>query len=979
MHDGRVSGTDTGSRPTRRVLQWSPDVTNENRLRAAFNFLRIAGFGTLGNFLSEALEDHAYSDPAVSKTIDNFLGATSEKPHEHPIAVVEKIYAHRQSQRWRDGRAEIPSFRLPTYALPPSSRLRSPSVSAPCNSTRNALEDWALSRVLKRLRSEANRLSVSPLFNAKGVKPSWTDILEVSLAESEESIAGTAPVIFSVITTLGVNDTMAGRADMTAVEDGELSAAEEEEEEAEGAAAAEEEATGSGKPSTRRTTRNPWLVSTVTILMLLCSRNSKANRFQRTIGAFLYSCQANRDLVAVTSRIGLSVAYSTTLRHLHALAADSARTLVAYGKDVENFQPKFLILFDNVNKMMRAWQSTILRQDRMLNGTAATLVRLEAVPPGCLDRQRLLSYAAQHPRTDLTVDKLYDRLDHSRIRDLGIGVILMHWLKHIPVLARRFQASLDTHYASSLVVHQLQPRKTVVQTMCTTDLEEGTVAGMLKVVDNLVNKQLGCDLRWLQRNMLIICGDLLSVDRLRKVKVILHKWDNAVNYGFILPFAQLFHLKWAWQKSIFSMHWWRDAFSDDKAQGLTKDINLLGRGKFNHEKCDFYPAHHILEDIFDTMICHSLRLQRNARFGSSADGDSSQVKLLDTLERAFSPGGTLSSCSFDELKVMAGVTYDRFCSLRSADAASGEHERPEADWGEPCHAYRRRPANHPTASSATKASGRGRKKAIAVNSSDGVVGDQSLQNDCHFMRTTIWYLVLTHGISRGDIGHVFCVLDFLTFSFWGAGATNYGNEMLEMAASFMCEFPPDLQIAIKENYLANPTGRPNHYQELDLLQEHFNKVIKRVADKTEDFGSKHLSETISLNIPGFSALRNIVAAAFLVKRSGANHKNPEKTNDINRLGAHYQTAHRLEYCANRQQPYRVANEFESGYSLLYAGQLDTFLERTSADMLDLPPTADTSPSTVISDLPVEGENYVPPSPLVIEQGILGPSTYGFDD
>ena len=53
------------------------------------------------------------------------------------------------------------------------------------------------------------------------------------------------------------------------------------------------------------------------------------------------------------------------------------------------------------------------------------------------------------------------------------------------------------------------------------------------------------------------------------------------------------------------MHWWKELGGG--AFGLTHDVHVLRRTKFNHERCDFYPAHHILEDVFDTMILHALR------------------------------------------------------------------------------------------------------------------------------------------------------------------------------------------------------------------------------------------------------------------------------------------------------------------------------------------------------------------------------------
>ncbi|KAJ6557658.1 hypothetical protein B0H19DRAFT_867149, partial [Mycena capillaripes] len=111
------------------------------------------------------------------------------------------------------------------------------------------------------------------------------------------------------------------------------------------------------------------------------------------------------------------------------------------------------------------------------------------------------------------------------------------------------------------------------------------------------------------------------------------------------------------------------------------------------------------------------------------------------------------------------------------------------------------------------------RKAKAAESANSFGNDQSLATTINFIRMTFWYLKMCAAIAEGDIGRVF---EVLRFSFWGAGSTNYGNEMLELACNFLYDFPPALQLAVLNNYLANTTGLLGHWLELDLLQEHFN-------------------------------------------------------------------------------------------------------------------------------------------------------------
>ena len=66
------------------------------------------------------------------------------------------------------------------------------------------------------------------------------------------------------------------------------------------------------------------------------------------MGLLFYSCNANRDLISSASRSGLSISYTTILRHIRALGKDAALSLAAYGKAVQHDSPEFLLLFDNI-------------------------------------------------------------------------------------------------------------------------------------------------------------------------------------------------------------------------------------------------------------------------------------------------------------------------------------------------------------------------------------------------------------------------------------------------------------------------------------------------------------------------------------------------------------------------------------------------------------------------------------------------------
>jgi hypothetical protein len=70
------------------------------------------------------------------------------------------------------------------------------------------------------------------------------------------------------------------------------------------------------------------------------------------------------------------------LAQLHVLGADSAAQLRLLGAFNPDTGPQFLLLFDNVNKMKRAWRASLGHKDEVKSGTAAAAIRLFGIRAG---------------------------------------------------------------------------------------------------------------------------------------------------------------------------------------------------------------------------------------------------------------------------------------------------------------------------------------------------------------------------------------------------------------------------------------------------------------------------------------------------------------------------------------------------------------------------------------------------------------------
>ncbi|KAJ7660020.1 hypothetical protein B0H14DRAFT_3701557 [Mycena olivaceomarginata] len=945
-------------RPSRARFQWPARISVEDRLLVAFRCMQQAGFETVGDYFAAVLDPAHSKHQKVFRSVTAFLQCQGTDTTTHPISIVQRIFEDPRSKKHVTADNQL-HLDLPRHALPPSQRLLPKLPEVPNNNTHNAFIDWALRVVLSRLKDEAEYL-LHPFFgftrerrrDEPAEKFSWSEVLNWSMTKNQEIIAVNAPAIFACLTSIVFSDDAQKKlvqAAGVAVTEPAMTEPQPTPEldpipggapasQPNGPAAYEPEDEPLSNGVSLKMQRDPWLGVTAVILIMLYFRYRYAIVFPTFIGLFLFTCNAHRDIFALLCRVGFSVSYSTVLATLHVLAADSSTQLHAIGAAVQVAQPMFLLLFDNVNKMQRAWQQVLGKRDTLNSGCASTLIGLEDITEDAMDSGPLLKNIEEKKRKNLTVSELIDDIDWEHLEGVGSGTAAAIWTKHVPSLRMHAPAAPTTGVAMQL--------------------------------QNLVVDQLLILGHWLQCWLIMICGDQLSIDRIRnlryiKIKMYMDKGDTPFQrHDWALPIIQLWHLKWNWQKAIFRLHWFEPTGKD--IFGLHHDVDLLTRTKFNHLKCDFYPAHHILEDRFDALMLDALRWKKTGIIHPP------KTPLIDGLEMYFNAKskGPLKDITFEELDAFSHIVYRRCMCNDAFEDAQGHYPRDPTIHGPqtvvedvpPLVSIPGVPSEDADSESETEADstapmtqakkrkGTRAKKGKAAESANSFGNDQCHSTTINFIRMTFWYLEMCAAIAEGDIGRVFEVLKVLRFSFWGAGSTNYGNEMLELACNFLYDFPPALRHAVLNNYLVNTTGLLGHWLELDLLQEHFNFWIKRLFNsKSHNFDSKHLAEAVGLNIHGISFIRDRFPSIFGFRKNQGKHKNADTTNDLNALGFHYRDDRIMQYLPGR-----------NGH-ILDGGKLDDFLERTTRNGASVQPEND-------SDISQDDEGRLTANPITSGAG-----------
>ncbi|CCO37663.1 hypothetical protein BN14_11821 [Rhizoctonia solani AG-1 IB] len=911
---------------------WSRKI---DKTKAVLNV--IAGQGAdykLGDFLQHLLDPETFDklESDQSNRLRRWLRGETRKG-TRPAEIVDSIYRHPAGLiRDQSQRLAHPSFAdltpppyTPSYAnsQPKTASMLPPLEDVPSSrvNSRQGLEEWMVRGTLVQVEREAEALANSDGGLARGAGVTWDILDDASTLDQRPTIQTTAPVIWSIMSTIAllhrsVRGTPAQSSSIP-VPVGSSSISE------------------SGKTAAGR---DPTLGIMFAISILISFRNPLVNFVQSVVAIFLFACTAHKTIYRAFNRIGLSTAHSTLHGHLKDLGRSSREALKMLGQRAYESsrqlscgpQQYFMLIFDNVNKYRSAARrQTVAMKNEMKNGTAATAVVLEDVPPDAFDPKPYFDNIKQNARVGLTVKALFDDIDHLHLSQVGTGMVMRIILAYTPVLSANLRSQVEARFQSTshYAKHLLRLRKSVALSFGTSSIEENTPRGASNVMHDLVGTQMEMKPEWLDNLLVIAGGDQLSIKQLETAKKC--KSAEKTTYEsrkWVLPVIQLWHMKLAYLRSIFRVHWFENVRSN--LLGLHHGVDALGR-HINPAVNDFYACHNAVKTIFETMVLTATFVIIHEETGKPLPTDDVH-HLTNELSSLFGQGGPFNNCTLERLEALASTLQQD---------ANQTHSDPRAI-----------PSKIST---------------FSLHSNT----DQMLGNIVLFMRDAFIYLEFASAIPQGDIGRVMEVIKFMRFAFYGSHAQNYGKELLEMACRFMFEYPAKLQTAILNNWLINPSGVQGHWQENDFFQEHSNKVVKSVFNtKNSDWDSSFLRDTVSVNIRGLSQLKDNLLHFLGLEKAGSGASSPDYSADINVLAAHYLSLNAFKMHPGRRQDELATDMFSNGYERLSSSVLSNFLNQSISQ-------ATTVEQDQMDQAPEEEEledpgAEAPLAPLIIQDGIL---------
>lgn len=121
-------------------------------------------------------------------------------------------------------------------------------------------------------------------------------------------------------------------------------------------------------------TKRRWLIKTTAISLILYRRSNRLNAFQSIVGYYLHAEGVHRGCIETCHSMGVSVSYPFI--RLSEFANAEAAMKVALDHINKKKQP-FLILWDNINRMVRVMMERLHSKCHMQNWTTVAIIFLD--------------------------------------------------------------------------------------------------------------------------------------------------------------------------------------------------------------------------------------------------------------------------------------------------------------------------------------------------------------------------------------------------------------------------------------------------------------------------------------------------------------------------------------------------------------------------------------------------------------------------
>ncbi|KAJ7727279.1 hypothetical protein DFH07DRAFT_757734 [Mycena maculata] len=597
------------------------------------------------------------------------------------------------------------------------------------------------------------------------------------------------------------------------------------------------------------------------VALALLNGHSQNNSYTQAVcGTYLMATGTQWQHFSVLHGIGFSMGYSSIISQetktkvtANKLAAKRARAPGTLWQLSEACRATaraltltglFLVMYDNINMMVRITEQILGRKNTQENGTCATEValhdtKLEDLLTVDLDRgiTNVLPLTVENLEfTDTEAKFFHDNMIHTILH-----IIVRYGGEGFEHLKE------DLEKAQPISTDKITVHQSMIHPLPAMEIDENSTKGNIEVIE-AINKELGLDVNSPSyiKYVKILAGDQLTIARQRSIlQVRLGHKSGAQSWKHIVLMPGLFHAKIADCHGVLHTHF-------GKPNAGFRSPGSLG---FHNTVLDRLPITLTSLPPFQT-CCDLIMVSLYARILHCLLLVSKKASLEDYAE----------DCSWEDLVGHAEQIYDEFAN---ADRVQELRELRLPD--EHCR----------DAELAAKAKGQKKSKEHLPHIKKG---DMVFENTILFVRDALLTREFADTIKAGDSGRVILILKLFAFTYRGNGRSKYAHEMLHVLHNIVNVWSDGLRHTILHNWLLCPTNKANAFVEVDLVQEHLNLWIKKIYKADGDTHSWDWLAFVSPCVDILCRLATLINRN-LGSRQGNKHTIPDLDKDIHSLMA----------------------------------------------------------------------------------------------
>ncbi|QRW07393.1 transmembrane protein [Ceratobasidium sp. AG-Ba] len=181
-----------------------------------------------------------------------------------------------------------------------------------------------------------------------------------------------------------------------------------------------------------------------------------------------------------------------------------------------------------------------------MSGTASTLVELLGYEEGALDPAPVLDAQARQLRRALTPQILWGRINWGHLSSI-MALHCLNFLVRNCTTISNVSEYVTSQLRQAFAIHRMPDgHQTKAHPLSSSNINENSAAGCRDALEDILIRQLGLSREAVAAAMLIIGGDLGSIEKVRALIALSSSCPHGYSdFRWIIPLVQLWHMGWA--------------------------------------------------------------------------------------------------------------------------------------------------------------------------------------------------------------------------------------------------------------------------------------------------------------------------------------------------------------------------------------------------------------------------------------------------